>query len=97
MLIQNYLSSIYLTKNYIDIILEKLQGIFEHFSRNYFSNALENQQFDSMAFHRLQRVAQTLCENEQCYEEKLNVHVRHSTKTRNLVVLTSISYKKRTD
>ena len=54
-----------------------MQGIFEHLSRNYFSNALENQQFDSNAFHRLQGVAQTLCENKQCYEEKLNV--RHST------------------
>lgn len=54
-----------------------MQGIFEHLSRNYFLNALENQQFDSNAFHRLQGVAQTLCENKQCYEEKLNV--RHST------------------
>ena len=89
------LSSIYLTKNYFDITLEKLQGIFEHFSRNLFSNAQGNQQFDSKAFEGLQGVAQTLCENKQCYEEKLNV--RHSTKTRNLVVLTSISYKKRTD
>ena len=62
---------------------------------NYVSNALENQQFDSMAFQRLQGVAQTLYENKQCYEEKLNV--RYSTKTRNLGVLTSISYKKRTD
>ena len=54
-----------------------MQGIFEHLSRNYFSNALENQQFDSNAFHRLQGVAQTLCENKQYYEEKLNV--RRST------------------
>lgn len=60
-----------------------MQGIFEHSSRNYFSNALENQQFDSNAFHRLQGVAQTLYENKQC-EEKLNV--RHSTTTRNLGV-----------
>ena len=72
-----------------------MQGIFEHFSRNYVSNALENQQFDSMAFQRLQGVAQSLYENKPCYEEKLNV--RYSTKTRNLGVLTSISDKKRTD
>jgi len=58
-----------------------MQGIFEHLSRNYFSNALENQQFDSMAFHRLQGVAQILRENKQRYEEKLNV--RHSTMTIN--------------
>ena len=72
-----------------------MQGIFEHFSRNYFPNALENQQFDSMAFQRLQGVAQSVYENKQCYEEKLNV--RQSTTTRNLEVLTSISYKKKTD
>ena len=54
-----------------------MQGIFEHLSRNYSSIALENQQFDSNAFHRLHGVAQTLCENKQYHEEKLNV--RRST------------------
>ena len=83
MLSQNYLSPVFIFKlNLSDEKLlwyntRKMQGIFEHLSRNYFSNALENQQFDSNAFHRLQGVAQTLCENKQCYEEKLNV--RQST------------------